>query len=594
MFLTATPPSLSSASAKPATIHNINTGLNYTSIQEAINAKETLNGHTISIEAGIYYEHVVINKSITLLGQDKYNTIIDGENSQHTIYITTNNAKIENLTLRHSGFGYSGIQSYNTSNGNITDVNIENCYYGIQLYNCTKTTVHANFISNCQYGIRLYNSKNNNIYANTALRNKNGIHIDISNNNIIHQNNISLNSWNGIYLYSSSNNTISQNNLSTNTARGIRLHNSSNNTIQQNNITKNPEGIHLYQSNSNTLSTNAILNNTNGIWLSHSNGNIILSNTIAFNKQYGLHLLNSSYTKVFHNNFINNTNKNVEQPSNTSIVNMWDNFFEGNYWSDHKGLDTNKDGISDTAYIIDQRTWLGIHSKDNHPLMAPFQKTSLQIQNHTYTIETISNSTITQVQHYQSVPDENKTLTIKLANSNKKGFIRICIPHQVVTPPYIIKIDGLTASYNNTLRTNGTHTWLYIEYSSLNTTATLTITHKLTITPPIPPTPIWQQWPFWGILFLTIFAAALIGINMKYRKTVEKQKSLIKDYEQKLQKTSYLGIASELFKKDVERRENKLAEFGEKYGVKITPRKNLEDIIRSVKSKDKERKNESH
>jgi hypothetical protein len=31
-------------------VHNLNTGLNYTTIQEAINGDETLNGQTISIE----------------------------------------------------------------------------------------------------------------------------------------------------------------------------------------------------------------------------------------------------------------------------------------------------------------------------------------------------------------------------------------------------------------------------------------------------------------------------------------------------------------------------------------------------------------
>ena len=48
-------------------VHNLNTNFNYTTIQEAIDAAETSNGHTIFVEEGTYYEHVVVNKSISLI-----------------------------------------------------------------------------------------------------------------------------------------------------------------------------------------------------------------------------------------------------------------------------------------------------------------------------------------------------------------------------------------------------------------------------------------------------------------------------------------------------------------------------------------------
>jgi len=48
-------------------VYNFDTGLNYSTIQEAINAPETLNGHTIFAEKGMYYEHVVVNKTLSLL-----------------------------------------------------------------------------------------------------------------------------------------------------------------------------------------------------------------------------------------------------------------------------------------------------------------------------------------------------------------------------------------------------------------------------------------------------------------------------------------------------------------------------------------------
>lgn len=567
----------------PHPVHNINTGLSYSTIQAAINAQETLNGHKIYVEAGTYIENLVINKSISLIGENKQNTIINGNHTQNVIYVTATNVKIENFTIKNSGFGYSAVHLSHTYECNITNNKLKNSYYGIQLYNSNKNLIYANFISNCQYGIHLYNSTNNNISTNTIQKNKNGIHLHTSHKNTIKHNNISSNIWNGIYLHSSTNNTITNNNLNLNKARGIRLHNSITNTLSYNSITKSHDGIHLYNSNNNKLLINTVLNNTDGIWLAYSNQNIIHANTISLNKQYGLRILNSTKNKIYHNNFINNTKKNVEPPSNTSILNTWDNMKEGNYWSDHIGIDNNKDGISDTPYKIDKRAWLGIYSQDSYPLMAPYQQFNIQIQNQTHPIQLISNSKATNIQH-SSKNKENKTLTIKLTNTQKKGFTRICIPHKLVNPPYTVTINGANLIFNNTLHTNGTHTWIYTEYLNQANSSKIIITHTPSL---IPQPPIWTQWTFWGMLTLMIIAVSLLRLSFKYKQTINKQQNLIQAYEEKLRKTSHLAIASTLFKEDVKKRKNKIAQFEKKYGMKIKPRNSIDNIIKSIKAKEK-------
>ena len=57
------------ASSPAEQVHNLDTGLDYETIQEAINANETIDGRTISVDAGTYYENIVINKSISLIGE---------------------------------------------------------------------------------------------------------------------------------------------------------------------------------------------------------------------------------------------------------------------------------------------------------------------------------------------------------------------------------------------------------------------------------------------------------------------------------------------------------------------------------------------
>ena len=68
-------------------VHNIDSGENFDTIQEAIDDSDTLNGHTIQVDAGIYYEHVFVDKSISLIGEDRNTTVIDGYGSFNTIYV---------------------------------------------------------------------------------------------------------------------------------------------------------------------------------------------------------------------------------------------------------------------------------------------------------------------------------------------------------------------------------------------------------------------------------------------------------------------------------------------------------------------------
>ena len=85
-------------------VHNLSTGLNYSSIQDAINANETLDGQTIFVDAGTYYESVVVNKSISLIGAGNGSTIIDANGTGNAVDIS-NNVTLGGFTLRNGGDG---------------------------------------------------------------------------------------------------------------------------------------------------------------------------------------------------------------------------------------------------------------------------------------------------------------------------------------------------------------------------------------------------------------------------------------------------------------------------------------------------------
>jgi parallel beta-helix repeat protein len=158
----------------PLPVHNINTGLGYATIQEAINANETLNGHVIFVDAGTYVEHVVVNKSISLIGADKFNTVIDGNYIGNVMNITASNVKITGFAIQKSGAVYANCGIYlgeGTTGNNVSCNIIINNYIGIQFEHSSNNTLSVNSAANNQYGIDLNYSSSNRIYHNNFINN---------------------------------------------------------------------------------------------------------------------------------------------------------------------------------------------------------------------------------------------------------------------------------------------------------------------------------------------------------------------------------------------------------------------------------------
>ena len=97
---------------------------NYTTIQGAINAAKP--DDTIFVFNGTYFENINIFKSITLIGENKDITIIDGGGIGVPIKITNSFVKISSFTIQNSIPREDGIQVINENNIDISDCNIFN------------------------------------------------------------------------------------------------------------------------------------------------------------------------------------------------------------------------------------------------------------------------------------------------------------------------------------------------------------------------------------------------------------------------------------------------------------------------------------
>jgi parallel beta-helix repeat protein len=333
---------------------------NYTKIQDAIdNASK---GDTVFVfdDSSPYYENIVINKTINLIGEDKETTIIDGGGIKYVISVLADSVNITGFWVQNSIWPYAGFDIYSTKN-----------------------TIYENYISNHEFsGISVRNSSNlisrNDIFDNY----NNGIYA-LFNSNITISENVFLNNKGCIYFQETSDSKIC-NNYYLNNQNCVLIGFGLNNNIYSNFIEGSSDScIYLVDSQYTNIYTN-VINNTHDpqvIRIQKSSENCIYNNTISNNSGISIEVFESSNNNSFyHNNFINNFQNAYDE-----CVNHWDNGYPsgGNYWDTYIGDDVfwglnqemnGSDGIGDTPYDIS-----GSDSKDMYPLMEPYGMTTLSL-----------------------------------------------------------------------------------------------------------------------------------------------------------------------------------------------------------------------
>jgi parallel beta-helix repeat protein len=427
-------------------VHNLSTGINYTSIQEAINDNQTLDGHVVLVDAGTYFENVVVNKSLSLLGVDRELTIVDGGGSGVVVNVTADSVVITHFTVRNSGAYYpnSGVCLCRSNFSSVTDNIIELGNYGVLMISSNNATVSGNEI------------------------------VD----NVYH----------GVVMNNSCNNTVSWNNLAGNGAEAVNLFQSGYNLLSWNNFSGNAAAVWMDEAHGNVFSNNcmrnctvaylpvmAIMNSVGncfvgndidnldgssaGFALNGSNETVIVENNIA-RCGSGFYLSSSNRNRIYHNNVVN-----VAYDAHVfevSTENVWDDGYPsgGNCWSYYAGADvyqgsgqnvSGSDGIGDANYTID------VDNVDRYPLKGMFCCFNVSSG---YDVQTVCNSTISDFRYNGTALVFNVT-----GVEGSAGFCRLCVPTGLMNVSYRVFVNGTEVACNLLLCSNSTHSYLYFDYA---------------------------------------------------------------------------------------------------------------------------------
>jgi parallel beta-helix repeat protein len=372
-------------------VRNLSTRFTYGSIQEAIDAPETSDGNTILVYKGVFYENVIVNKSLHLSGEGISDTVIDGGGVGTVVYVDADNVSIANFTLRDSGSAWldSAVVVHNSTSASVSGDAITSSYVGIYLDNSTDCVLEGNDVSA--------------VYA--------GVSLEYSDGNAIRMNNITTQAGIGLSLYYSGSNVAEQNQIRFG-REGVRLASSSDNKIHQNILVDNNYDVHIMYSYDNELSGNDFRGvGYAGLVIDYGGNNVVGGNNVR-NHTVGVSLRESSGNTIYYNNFINNAYHVLIYPQGFS--NNWNMDYPvcGNYWSDYTGVDvksganqnqSGSDGIGDTPYSIDSL------NKDNYPQIRMVNLTTAVYIHDVF----VRNVTVPENRIYQG---KYLTITVQVAN----------------------------------------------------------------------------------------------------------------------------------------------------------------------------------
>ncbi|HEX5386784.1 MAG TPA: nitrous oxide reductase family maturation protein NosD [Gemmatimonadales bacterium] len=317
-------------------------------------------GDTVRVRAGRYRERIVITRPVTLLGDP--GAILDGARSGTVVTISADSVTIAGFTLRGSGRSLDRdeavVKLVKVRGATVRDNMIEDPLHGIYLLETHGSEIARNRITGAAdlaessrgNGIHLFGSTGNRITANHIAGTRDGIYFSFASGNTVAGNEVTGVRYGLHYMYSDDN--VFERNTFARNAAGAAIMFSKRITFRENVFARHvgyrAYGILLQTAEQVVAERNRIEGNLTGLFLDGATHGIFRENLVAGNG-IGVDLLASAEGNTFTGNVFADNRVAVRKVLGTG-ENAWALDGRGNFWSDPRVFDLDRDGVGDRPY----------------------------------------------------------------------------------------------------------------------------------------------------------------------------------------------------------------------------------------------------
>lgn len=321
-------------------------------------------GETVTVEAGVYHEHLRIERSVRLVAHG--DVVLDGDGSGDIVEILAPDVSIIGFTIRNTGIDLDHenaairvVAPRVTIENNV----LEDILFGIDLRESPDSRVVGNRIGGKKLdiarrgdGLRLWRSDRALVEGNTIHDGRDAILWYSS--NVTVRGNTGFDCRYGLHLMFSDGITIVDNDFTGNSV-GIYLMYTTGVELLRNRLVRNrgPSGygIGLKETDRFSIRENILVGNRSGVYIDGSPFTNAMPgeftrNTFAYNDVGCTFLPSARGNEFTENNFVDNIDQIAVAGRGSLEANRFWKGERGNFWSDYTGYDLNGDGVGDFVH----------------------------------------------------------------------------------------------------------------------------------------------------------------------------------------------------------------------------------------------------
>lgn len=327
------------------------------------------NGASLQLQPGTYTGGVIVNKPLTLQGQQA--SVVDAGGKGHVIEIDAPNVVIRNLTISGSGDSLASEDSgifvtQNSANVVIQHNRLEANLIGIYIKGAANALLRNNTIIGSQNphmndrgnSVQIWNADGAIVEGNFLKFGRDGIFVTTSRNNVYRDNHIEDMRFAIHYMYTHDSTLSGNVSLRNHSAFALMF---SDRLKVVNNVSDSSRdrGLFLNFVNYSSFIDNTVRGGTDKcVFIYNATSNLFSDNQFS-DCDIGIHYTAGSDKNSITRNSFSGNRSQVKYVGTRHIE--WSVNGQGNYWSDNPAFDLDNNGIADRPYypndLVDQIIW---------------------------------------------------------------------------------------------------------------------------------------------------------------------------------------------------------------------------------------------